>query len=161
VLGDIKFMFPNKHDVYMHDTPERDLFARSFRGLSHGCMRVGDPRRLAEILLAEDKGWAKEKVAGMFAGGTQEVTLSTHIPVHVTYFTAMVDYEGTLRTFGDLYGLDARLGAALLGRKVRFETPRYDNEVMALQEERRRQARQRQPSGPATLADAISDIFSP
>jgi hypothetical protein len=73
----------------------------------------------------------------------------------------MVDYEGTLRTFGDLYGLDARLGAALLGRKVRFETPRYDNEVMALQEERRRQARQRQPSGPATLADAISDIFSP
>ena len=46
VLGAIKFMFPNKHDVYMHDTPERDLFARSFRGLSHGCVRVANPRRL-------------------------------------------------------------------------------------------------------------------
>jgi murein L,D-transpeptidase YcbB/YkuD len=160
VLGAIKFMFPNKHDVYMHDTPERDLFARPFRGLSHGCMRVGDPRRLAEILLAEDKGWPAAKVGSMFNGGSQEVALSTHIPVHVTYFTAMVDYQGNLRTFGDLYGLDARVGTALLGRKVRFETPRYDAELMAVQQQqRRRQAAQSQ--GPSTLADAISDIFSP
>jgi murein L,D-transpeptidase YcbB/YkuD len=61
-LGLIKFMFPNKHDVYMHDTPasERDLFAKAFRGLSHGCMRVADPLRLAVILLAQDKGWSKQ-----------------------------------------------------------------------------------------------------
>ncbi len=162
VLGNIKFMFPNKHDVYMHDTPERDLFARSFRGLSHGCMRVGDPRRLAEVLLAEDKGWSKEKVDGMFAGGSQEVALQTHIPVHNTYFTAMVDYQGELRSFGDLYGLDARVGQALLGRKVRFETRSFDAEVAAAQQqERRGQVRQSQPAGLSTLADAISDIFQP
>ena len=160
VLGAIKFMFPNKHDVYMHDTPDRSLFARSFRGLSHGCMRVGDPRRLAEVLLAEDKGWSKEKVASLLAGGTQEVALTTPIPVHVTYFTAMVDYKGNLRTFPDLYGLDARVGAALLGRKVQFETPNYDNEVAAAEEQERHQQASAS-AGPSTLADAISDIFSP
>ena len=65
VLGDVKFMFPNSHDVYMHDTPERNLFGKSYRALSHGCMRVHEPRRLAEILLAEDKGWSAEKVSAM------------------------------------------------------------------------------------------------
>ena len=160
VLGTVKFLFPNKHDVYMHDTPERGLFARDFRGLSHGCMRVGDPRRLAEVLLAEDKGWSKEKVMNLFTGGTREVKLDTSIPVHTTYFTAMVDYKGTLRTFGDLYGLDARLGHALLGRSVHFKTPRYDAEVAAIQEEERRRRRP-QASGAPTLADAIADIFSP
>jgi murein L,D-transpeptidase YcbB/YkuD len=143
----------------MHDTPERGLFARSFRGLSHGCMRVGDPRRLAEVLLSEDKGWPRDKVASLFSGGTQEVQLDTHIPVHNTYFTAMVDYQGKLRTFADLYGLDARVGKALLGRDVRFETRSYDAEVTAIQtEERRRQPR---PASAPTLADAIADIFSP
>ncbi len=55
-LGLVKFRFPNKHDVYMHDTPERGLFAQSFRALSHGCMRVEEPRKTAEVILAEDKG---------------------------------------------------------------------------------------------------------
>ncbi len=159
VLGAVKFLFPNKHDVYMHDTPDRSLFSREFRGLSHGCMRVGDPRRLAEVLLGEDKGWSKEKVQSLFRSGTRNVELSTHIPVHNTYFTAMVDYNGNLRTFGDFYGLDARVGRALLGREVRFKTRSYDNEVTASQQQQRRQ-RSRQTSAP-TLADAISDIFSP
>ena len=168
VLGAVKFMFPNEHDIYMHDTPERDLFSRSFRGLSHGCMRVGDPRRLAQVLLGEDKGWSKAKVASMFRGGSQSVALSTHIPVHMTYFTAMVGYQGDLHTFADLYGLDARVGKALLGRQVRFKTRNYDAEVAAILREQRRKERQRQQrqsrasaSGPETLVDAISDIFSP
>jgi murein L,D-transpeptidase YcbB/YkuD len=156
VLGTIKFMFPNKHDVYMHDTPERDLFARPFRGLSHGCMRVADPRRLAAILLAQDKGWTEQQVGSLLNGGTREVELTAHIPVHVTYFTAMVDRQGNLRTFGDLYGLDTRMGAGLFGGKVPFVTPRYDEEIRAVQ------ARQRS-ADPArsTLADAIANIFSP
>ena len=62
-------------------------------------MRVEHPRRLAAVLLAEDKGWPDAKVGTLFNGDTQEVGLSAHIPVHVTYFTAMVDYEGKLRTF--------------------------------------------------------------
>jgi L,D-transpeptidase YcbB len=160
VLGAIKFMFPNKHDVYMHDTPERDLFARSFRGLSHGCMRVADPRRLAAVMLAQDKGWSEQQVGSLLNGGTREVELTTRIPVHVTYFTAMVDRQGNLRTFGDLYGLDTRMGANLFGRKVPFVTPRYDDEIRAM----RARHRPADPSGAptrSTLADAISNIFSP
>ena len=97
----------------------------------------------------------------LFTGGTREVKLDTSIPVHTTYFTAMVDFKGNLRTFGDLYGLDARLGKALLGRSVRFKTPRYDAEVAAIQEEERRRRSPQQASGTPTLADAIADIFSP
>jgi murein L,D-transpeptidase YcbB/YkuD len=155
VLGAIKFMFPNKHDVYMHDTPERDLFARSFRGLSHGCMRVADPRRFAAVLLAQDKGWSEQQVGSLMNGGTREVELTTRIPVHVTYFTAMVDQQGNLRTFGDLYGLDTRMGAILFGRKVPFVTPRYDDEIRAMR------ARHGPASTPSTLAEAIANIFSP
>jgi len=153
VLGAIKFMFPNKHDVYMHDTPERDLFARSFRGLSHGCMRVADPRRLAAVLLAQDKGWSEQQVEGQLNGGTREVELTTRIPVHMTYFTATVDHQGNLRTFGDLYGLDTRMGASLFGGKVPLVTPRYDDELRAV--------RARAGQSGLTLADVISNMFSP
>src|SRR5262245_5851030 len=157
VLGAIKFMFPNKHDVYMHDTPERDLFAKPFRGLSHGCMRVADPRRLAAVLLARDKGWPEQQVGNLLNGGTREVELTTRVPVHMTYFTAMVDRQGNLQTFGDLYGLDTLMGAILFGKKVPFVTPRYDDELKAL---RARQAPGASGS-PRTLAEAISNIFSP
>jgi len=158
-LGVVKFMFPNKHDVYMHDTPasERDLFAKSYRGLSHGCMRVSDPLRLATILLAQDKGWSEQQVASLLNGGTREVPLTTRIPVHMTYFTAMVDRQGSLQTFGDLYGLDARMGAILFGPNVAFATPRYDDEIKAMRTRHRPSA----ASGSATLADAIASIFSP
>ena len=130
-LGNVKFMFPNKHDVYMHDTPEHELFSRSFRALSHGCMRVQDPRRFAEIILGEDKGWSPEKVRGMFAGGSQDVPLDTHIPVHVTYLTMRVDENGKLQTYGDFYGLDGRTAAALTGKAVRFEQPAIQDDVVA------------------------------
>jgi murein L,D-transpeptidase YcbB/YkuD len=161
-LGTLKFMFPNKHDVYMHDTTasERDLFARPFRGYSHGCMRVADPRRLAVILLAQDKGWSEQQVQDLLDGGaTTEVKLSTRIPVHMTYFTAMVDAQGSLQTFADLYGLDARMGAPLVGAKVSFATPRYDDEIKSVRTRHR-------PSGsggggPSTLAEALASIFSP
>ena len=157
-LGLIKFMFPNKHDVYMHDTPasERDLFAKSYRGLSHGCMRVAEPLRLAVILLAQDKGWSEQQVGSLLNGGTLEVKLTTRIPVHMTYFTAMVDRQGNLQTFGDLYGLDTRMGAILFGRKVPFVTPRYDDEIKATQTRHRSAT-----AGAPTLADAIANIFSP
>lgn len=158
-LGLVKFMFPNKHDVYMHDTPasERDLFEKSYRGLSHGCMRVADPLRLAVILLAQDKGWSERQVEGMLSGGTRVVPLATRIPVHMTYFTAMVGRHGDLQTFGDLYGLDARMGAILFGPKVPFVTPRYDDEIRAMRARHRRAA----PSGGSALIDALTSIFAP
>ena len=159
-LGTLKFMFPNKHDVYMHDTPasERDLFAKSYRGLSHGCMRVSDPLRLAVILLGQDKGWSEQQVQSLLSEGTtREVALTTRVPVHMTYFTAVVDRQGNLQTFGDLYGLDARMGAILFGARVPFVTPRYEDEIRAMRERYRPAA----ASGTPTLADAIANIFSP
>jgi murein L,D-transpeptidase YcbB/YkuD len=158
-LGSIKFLFPNKHDVYMHDTPtsERDLFAKTYRGLSHGCMRVADPLRLATVLLAQDKGWSEQQVAALLDGGTREVALTTRIPVHMTYFTAVVDARGSLQTFGDLYGLDARMGELLFGTKNPLVTPRYDDELTAM----RARYRTASGSGGSTLADAIASIFSP
>jgi murein L,D-transpeptidase YcbB/YkuD len=169
VLGDVKFLFPNSHDVYMHDTPERNLFGKSFRALSHGCMRVHEPRRLAEVLLAEDKGWSSDKVGSMFSSGG-EVALAKHIPVHVTYMTARVDENGKLQTYGDFYGLDSRTAAALTGKSIRFEQPAYgaDDDVVAATEagpaapaQQRRRKKQSQSGSPASLADAIQGLFSP
>jgi murein L,D-transpeptidase YcbB/YkuD len=164
VLGTVKFMFPNKHSVYMHDTPEKELFARSFRGESHGCMRVAQPRRLAEIILAHDKGWSAARVRSMFTGYTRDVGLDNYIPVHVTYLTARVDENGRLKTYGDLYGLDSRVGSALLGRSVRFGTPRYEAEPSAGysgQPVRPSARKKKQNQAPSTLADAIQGLFSP
>ncbi len=175
-LGDVKFMFPNSHDVYMHDTPERNLFSKSFRALSHGCMRVHEPRRFAELLLAEDKGWSGEKVGSMFSGG--EVQLDKHIPVHVTYFTVRVEENGKLQTFGDFYGLDSRTAAALTGKSMRFEQPGYGPDDIVASgdpedgataqpyspqpgygQQPRRRKKQYQVSD--SLSDAITGLFSP
>ncbi len=123
-LGEVKFMFPNRHDVYMHDTTQRELFAQSFRALSHGCIRVQNPRRLAEVLLGEDKGWDADKVRSMYNSGG-EVALDKAVPVYLAYFTARVDDDGKLRTYADLYGSDSRLMSALAGRAVRYEAPRH------------------------------------
>jgi murein L,D-transpeptidase YcbB/YkuD len=117
VLGIVKFRFPNKYDVYMHDTPERHLFGGATRAFSHGCMRVQNPVRLAEVLLAADKGWSPEKVAEYVRRGG-EIRLDRPIPVHVTYFTAAVDDAGKVTHRPDIYGLDRRVASALEGRTV-------------------------------------------
>ncbi|MEQ1611746.1 MAG: L,D-transpeptidase family protein, partial [Hyphomicrobiaceae bacterium] len=138
VLGVVKFRFPNKHDVYMHDTPERSLFSRAEKAFSHGCMRVQNPRRLAEVLLAEDKGWTSAQVGHAIASGaTQDVTLTKQIPVHITYFTAMVEDDGRLKTFSDLYGHDSRIASALEGKSVKL-IAQTDPAVRAEREVQRR-----------------------
>ena len=77
VLGVVKFRFPNKHDIYMHDTPERFLFDKQARAFSHGCMRVQDPVRFAEILLGEDKGWSPSQITALLSGTpNNEIALS-------------------------------------------------------------------------------------
>lgn len=171
-LGDVKFMFPNSHDVYMHDTPERHLFGRSFRALSHGCMRIEEPRRFAEVILGEDKGWSPDKVRSMFNGYSSTVALDKHIPVHVTYITARVDDNGKLRTYGDVYGLDSRTMRALTGRSITPQ-PAYDDSgeyatssaddpgYQGSQQNQQGYQRRRQKQAPQTLSDVIGDIFSP
>jgi murein L,D-transpeptidase YcbB/YkuD len=121
VLGVVKFRFPNKHDVYMHDTPDRHFFGASQRAFSHGCMRTQNPLHLAEVVLAHDKGWSQSQVQeAVQTGATNEVKLSTRVPVHIVYFTAEVDEQGQLRAFPDIYGLDGKVASALSGRTVRF-----------------------------------------
>lgn len=117
-LGIVKFRFPNKHDVYMHDTTQRNLFAQSYRAMSHGCIRVQNPMRFAEVLLSEDRGWSPERVRQSMGQG--DITLTKKIPVHTTYFTAVVDDAGRVNTFADLYGHDSKISSAL-GRAMDFD----------------------------------------
>jgi murein L,D-transpeptidase YcbB/YkuD len=114
VLGRVKFVFPNKHDVYMHDTQQKELFAYPIRAESHGCMRVQNPGELAAIILKRDQGWSDGRTfTALETGYDQQVPLRGRIPVHVTYFTLKVNDDGSLSTYGDLYGHDARMAAAL------------------------------------------------
>jgi murein L,D-transpeptidase YcbB/YkuD len=114
-LGFVKFMFPNTHDVYMHDTTQRHLFGQSMRPYSHGCIRVNDPMRFAEVLLEEDKGWSKDRAA-QARRSSETVTLDNHIWVHNVYLTMWVEDDGKVVNFGDVYGLDNRVSQAIGGR---------------------------------------------
>lgn len=156
VLGAVKFRFPNKHDIYMHDTPQRELFAKSVRTFSHGCIRVQDPGRLAEVLLEEDKGWSAAHVRRlMAAGGNENVTLAKEIPVHITYFTAMVEGDGQLRSYGDVYGHDRRVASALAGRPLPLEPPSVASESSRPE---RKEAR-RSKYTPPPSSDFFSGLF--
>jgi murein L,D-transpeptidase YcbB/YkuD len=117
VLGVLKFNFPNRHAVYMHDTLQPALFNQTVRTLSHGCIRVNQPERLAALLLAEDKGWTEQQVKDQLAKGHNSgVILSRPVPVHLTYFTVAFDGIGKMRTYDDVYGLDKKMAAALFGK---------------------------------------------
>jgi murein L,D-transpeptidase YcbB/YkuD len=114
VLGRVKFVFPNKHDVYMHDTPQKFLFANSVRAESHGCMRVQNPDQLAAVLLKHDQGWSPAQTeSAIDTGYDQHVALRHKVPVYITYFTLKVNPDGSLSSYGDIYGHDARMAAAL------------------------------------------------
>ena len=113
-LGRIKFMFPNRFDVYVHDTPSKSLFERELRLFSHGCMRVEDPALLAAVLLA-GQGWTEAKITAAIASGKQRiVTFATPIPVHVTYLTAWVNKDKSVQFRRDAYGRDRLLDEKLM-----------------------------------------------
>jgi murein L,D-transpeptidase YcbB/YkuD len=110
-LGRIKFMFPNEHAVYLHDTPSRDLFERDSRAFSSGCIRVEDPFELAEQLLGVR---GRERVESIVASGrTQTVFLDKPMTVLLLYWTAEVDADGRISFFPDVYGRDPGVVAAL------------------------------------------------
>ena len=118
-LGRIRFNFPNKFLVYQHDTPDKYLFANDKRAYSHGCMRVQDPQKYAEVLLSlvrPNDGYTLERIKKMIdAGGEQDIQLPTFIPVNLTYQTAFVDDDGKLQFRDDVYGRDKQLLAILKG----------------------------------------------
>jgi murein L,D-transpeptidase YcbB/YkuD len=117
-LGQIRFNFPNKFLVYQHDTPEKHYFAHEKRAYSHGCMRVQDPMKYAEVLLsfAAPRGnHTQDSVRQMLGGQERQIDFQTHIPVHITYQTAFVDDGGKLQVRDDVYGLDSKLLSILRG----------------------------------------------
>lgn len=112
-LGHVKFMFPNDHAVYLHDTPNRNLFNAARRAYSHGCVRVDQPFKLADVLLAPQQDWNEQKLRSLVGKGERTVRLATGVPVHLLYFTAFVDEEGKLQLRDDLYGHSRRVQTAL------------------------------------------------
>jgi murein L,D-transpeptidase YcbB/YkuD len=115
-LGRIRFNFPNRFLVYQHDTPDKYLFAHDARAYSHGCMRVQDPAKYAEVLFniaRPSENWTAERIKRMFGTGEQDVQLPVPIWVHLTYQTAFVDDAGKLQIRRDVYGIDSRTQTAV------------------------------------------------
>ncbi|HRN57746.1 MAG TPA: L,D-transpeptidase family protein [Agriterribacter sp.] len=109
-LGRVKFLFPNNYNIYLHDTPQKSLFGETRRAFSHGCIRLNEPRKLAEFLLRSDTAWSASKItAAMNSGKEKYVTLKEPVKVFIGYFTAWVDSKGILNFRDDIYGHDARI----------------------------------------------------
>ncbi len=107
-LGRVKIIFPNIHNVYIHDTPGRDLFTRPQRALSSGCLRTEAPLELAAWLLAETPTWpATAQTAALESGQETRAPLSAQVPVHVLYLTVVPETDGTVRYLDDVYDRDA------------------------------------------------------
>ena len=109
-LGRLKFMFPNGHDVYLHDTPARELFDKSERAFSSGCIRVEHPLALALLLLDDPQRWSVETLAeAIGTGETRSLFVRRRVPVMLLYWTAVADENGTVEFHPDLYQRDARV----------------------------------------------------
>jgi murein L,D-transpeptidase YcbB/YkuD len=116
-LGRVKFILPNPYSVYLHDTPARELFARSGRAFSSGCIRLEHAMLLADWVLRDQPTWTRERIdAVLEAGEPVEVPLRQPLPVLVLYFTVVAGESGTIYYRPDLYGRDAKVAAALEGR---------------------------------------------
>ncbi len=112
-LGNIKFMFPNQHAVYLHDTPSRGLFANDTRAYSHGCVRLDQPFKFAEVVLGAENGWTEERARRLIGGKNQTIHLPRPIDIHIGYYTAFVDNDGKLQLREDIYGYSRKVRAAL------------------------------------------------
>lgn len=116
-LGRIKFMFPNDHSVYLHDTPSRTLFANDRRAYSHGCVRVHEPLKFGEVIfglgMPGDTSWTQNRIAKMFGSSERYINLKQRFPVHLVYFNVLMDDAGRLVVREDLYGINAQTKAIL------------------------------------------------
>jgi murein L,D-transpeptidase YcbB/YkuD len=113
-LGGVKFMFPNRYDVYLHSTPSQRLFGRTRRDFSHGCIRVADPVALAQFMLVDRPGWDVPRIrASMSLPQPVRVNIERSIPILIMYTTAAVDADGRIRFLPDIYDQDPKLARAL------------------------------------------------
>lgn len=120
-LGNVKFMFPNQHNVYLHDTPAPELFDRAVRDFSSGCIRVERAMELAQFLLQADTTWTGERLRNVVRQGREQpVPLSQPVPVHIQYWTGWVEPDGTVHFRSDLYDRDRRVRDALASAPPRL-----------------------------------------
>ena len=113
-LGKMKFLFPNNFNIYLHDTPAKELFNQSRRDFSHGCIRVENPKKLALYLLRNTKIWNAEKIDQVLETTTETgIAIKPNLPVYIVYFTAWVDSKGNLNFRNDIYNLDEQLGKTI------------------------------------------------
>ncbi len=161
VLGKIKFMFPNKHTVYMHDTLayRKKYFQKPMRAIGHECVRMERPQNFAAVLLAEDKGWSASQVKDLWDNAVNKpVAIDHKIPVHMVYFTAVVDGAGKVSSFGDLYGLDNKMAAAMFGSAEGFPAPPPESRLT--EEEAEAQASSPASSHQSRTSASQNDIAS-
>lgn len=114
-LGQVKFLFPNKHDIYLHDTPEKGLFSRDSRAFSHGCVRVQNPFDFANVLLAGEPNLGRDDLEAAFGPKERWFNMEVKVPVYLTYFTVRAGEDGRLTSYPDIYGHDRAIIAALRG----------------------------------------------
>ena len=109
-LGRVKILFPNKHAIYMHDTPHKKLFLCDVRAFSHGCVRLHEPREMAAAVLGKPVEYVDARI-GEGRNASEEITAD--IPVYVSYFTAWPDRDGTVQFYSDMYDRDQYLTRAI------------------------------------------------
>jgi murein L,D-transpeptidase YcbB/YkuD len=137
-LGRVRFNFPNKFLVYQHDTPNKNFFALDKRALSHGCMRVQDPVKYAEVLLnivRPGEGYTQDRIRRMFGQNEQDIQFPKFLPVHITYQTAFVDEAGNLQFREDVYGRDKALLTILKSAELKVADIPVDHPVNAVRRE--------------------------
>ena len=141
-LGLVKFMFPNEHNVYLHDTPADSLFARASRSFSHGCVRLEEPLALASYVLRDRGEWTRERIEeAMNAGEEKVVKLTAAIPVYLVYWTARASGDGVVQFRNDVYGIDAQQTRQLAERLARLRKSAAAAAVAANAAPQRRPAR--------------------
>ncbi len=113
-LGKVKFIFPNSYNIYFHDTPAKSLFDRNSRAFSHGCIRLAEPKKMAEYLLSNQPQWNSFTIDEAMNSQKEDwVTLKKAVPVIISYFTAWVDGDGLLNFRDDIYGHDEKMAERL------------------------------------------------
>jgi murein L,D-transpeptidase YcbB/YkuD len=162
-LGRLRFNFPNRFLVYQHDTPDKHMFADEVRAYSHGCMRVQDPAKYAEVLLKiarPGEHWTAERIKGLFGRAEQDIAIQpVPIWVHLTYQTAFVDGAGKLQLRRDVYNLDSRTLAAIRSERGSVEPAplrKHEPEIALNPGPRRTAAR---PSAPAPASSPYPSFF--
>ena len=130
MLGKVKFLFPNRYDIYLHDSPEKWIFSRARRALSHGCIRLADAEKLAVYLLRGNSSWPEEKIReAMNSEKEQFVKLNPPLAVHINYYTAWVDENGQLNFRDDIYDNDSKISKMMFDNAQAVAPPTQDSSV--------------------------------